>query len=95
MIVVIEAMSHSRPVILSNIGGLPELVDGGRVGKLVPPHDDAALAEMIASLWANEDKRRELGEAGFARVKNEYTSDLYYQRLMATYAAAMNAKAPA
>lgn len=87
--VVIEAMRHARPVILSDIGGLPELVDSGEAGLLVPPRDDAALARAIAALMADPDKRQALGEAGFARVKAEYSEDLYYRRLMATYEAAL------
>lgn len=87
--VVIEAMAHSRPVVLSDIGGLPELVGGGAAGLLVPPGDDAALAAAIARLWDDEAERQQLGEAGFHRVKCEYTSDLYYQRLMATYERAL------
>lgn len=87
--VVIEAMRHSRPVIVSDIGGLPELVDGGATGLLVQPRDDAALAEAILALSNDAGRRQALGEAGFHRVKSEYTYDLYYQRLMATYKQAL------
>lgn len=91
--VVIEAMRHSRPVIVSDIGGLPELVGGGDTGVLVPPKDEIALAEAVTALMQDPGKRRSLGEAGFARVRNEYTHDLYYERLMATYEKALAGKA--
>lgn len=87
--VVIEAMRHARPVVLSDIGGLPELVGRGAAGVLVPPRDAAALAGAITALLADPQRRRALGEAGFARVKAEYSTELYYQRLMATYDAAL------
>ncbi|MFB0612676.1 glycosyltransferase family 4 protein [Aurantiacibacter poecillastricola] len=90
--VMIEAMRNARPLVVSDIGGLPEIVGGGRAGVLVPPHDDLALSQAIATLLADVEKRRELGEAGFARVKREYTRDLYYQRLMATYERALSGK---
>ena len=93
--VVIEAMRHSRPVIVSDIGGLPELVAGGQAGMLVPPGDDAALAQAITGLLVDDDARRALGEAGFAHVKSQYTYDLYYERLMATYRRAMASGVPA
>lgn len=87
--VVIEAMAQSRPIVISAIGGLPELVDHGKAGLLVPPGDPAALADAITALWHDPVRRQALGEAGFQRVKSEYTSELYYQRLMATYAKAL------
>ncbi len=87
--VVIEAMRHARPVIVSDIGGLPELVGGGNSGMLVPPGDDEALASAIAALMRDPVQRQSLGEKGFARVKREYSYDLYYDRLMATYGRAL------
>jgi len=93
--VVIEAMRHSRPVIVSDIGGLPELVGGGDTGVLVPPKDEATLAQAITELMQDPARRQTLGEAGFARVKSEYTYDLYYERLMATYEKALAGKVSA
>ncbi|WP_338242924.1 glycosyltransferase family 4 protein [Aurantiacibacter hainanensis] len=89
--VVLEAMRHARPAVVSDIGGLPEVVGGGEAGVLVPPGDDQALAEAIGQLMADPDRRRKLGEAGFDRAKREYTCDLYYERLMATYTKAIDA----
>ena len=41
-------MALSRPVVASNVGGIPEMVEDGVTGLLVPPHDAAALATAIA-----------------------------------------------
>lgn len=53
--VVLEAMSHGKPVIASNIGGLPDLVLHGQTGLLFEPNDVDALAESIKSLLTQEE----------------------------------------
>ncbi len=62
-----EAMTYGKPVIASNIGGLPEVIDGG--GILVPPKDPQALADAINRLLGDAEKRRSLG--AIARRKSE------------------------
>ncbi len=48
--VVLEAMALSRPVVATNVGGIPEMIEDGVSGVLVPPHDPDALAAAIARL---------------------------------------------
>jgi glycosyltransferase involved in cell wall biosynthesis len=62
----LEAMAASRPVVASRVGGVPEAVQDGTTGLLVPPGDDAALADALATLIANPEHRHRLGEAGRA-----------------------------
>ena len=86
--VIIEAMAHTRPVIASSIGGLPEIVLDGETGTTPPPGDSDALARAILGLWKNPARRRAYGEAGALRVREQYSSQRYYERLMRTYQAA-------
>lgn len=48
--VILEAMALGRPVVATNVGGIPEMVEDGRTGLLVPPHDPEALAAAIVRL---------------------------------------------
>jgi glycosyltransferase involved in cell wall biosynthesis len=65
---VMEAMAAGLPVISTAVGGVPELVEAGRSGILVPPADAAALAEAMACLIANPGERREMGKAAYSRA---------------------------
>src|SRR4029079_5513044 len=51
--VILEALALSRPVVAPNGGGIPEMIEGGVSGLLVPPHDAPALAAAIVRLLTN------------------------------------------
>jgi glycosyltransferase involved in cell wall biosynthesis len=60
----IEAMLASRPVVASDVGGVPEVVVEGETGILVPPDDPPALAAALSSLLADEPLRARMGARG-------------------------------
>ncbi|HXV61251.1 MAG TPA: glycosyltransferase [Vicinamibacteria bacterium] len=66
--VVLEALASGLPVISTPISGIPEILDGGRAGVLVPENDAAAVAAALEDLLANAPKRRELAREGRRRV---------------------------
>jgi glycosyltransferase involved in cell wall biosynthesis len=68
-IALVEAMALGRPVVVTRVGGLPEVVDDGQEGLLVPPGDPAALAAGIAALLGDGDLRRRMGEAARRRAR--------------------------
>ena len=68
----IEAMCRRRPVVASAVGGLPELLDRGNCGLVVPPRDPAALAEAVGRLLADAGLRRQLGEAGRCQIVTRF-----------------------
>jgi glycosyltransferase involved in cell wall biosynthesis len=76
---VIEAMAAGLPVVASAVGGVPELVEHGRTGILVPPDDPALLADAIARLVADGGLRRRMGEAGRARAEALFDVDGFRQ----------------
>jgi len=69
-IVNLEAMACGTPVIASRITGIPEIVENGKNGLLVPPKDSEALADAIIYLLENEEVRKKMGENGRMKVEN-------------------------
>jgi glycosyltransferase involved in cell wall biosynthesis len=71
----LEAMAQSLPVVATNVGGLPELVEDGRTGYLIPPSDPKALASRLRTLILDASQRREMGAAGYRRVRECFSAD--------------------
>ena len=69
---VLEAAAHGVPVVASAVGGVPELVDDGGTGLLVPPGDAAALAGALTRLLSDPAEADRLGRAGWARVRSRH-----------------------
>jgi glycosyltransferase involved in cell wall biosynthesis len=82
---VIEAMAASLPVVATPVGGLPELVEEGKTGFLVPPRTPAALADRLAGLLGDPQKARALGGAGRQRVEKEFSLPALGARLASLY----------
>ena len=71
-VAVIEASSCGCPVVVSNVGGLSEVVENGVTGYIVPPKDSDALAGRLKELVLNPELRIKMGEAGINLVKKRY-----------------------
>lgn len=69
----IEAYSYFRPVVASNVGGIPDTVIDGKTGYLVPQKDSDALADAIGDLLADPAKRKRFGKAGFKFVQRTFS----------------------
>jgi glycosyltransferase involved in cell wall biosynthesis len=69
----LDAMACSRAIVATRAGGIPEVVDDGVTGCLVPLGDHAALAQAIVRLLKDEAARSRMGEAGSARVRERFT----------------------
>ncbi|WP_242470537.1 glycosyltransferase [Thiococcus pfennigii] len=84
-VVLMEAMAMEIVCVTTFITGHPELIRDGVDGILVAPSDEAALAEAIADLIADPDRRRRLARAGRRRVLARYDLDANTQRLAAIF----------
>jgi glycosyltransferase involved in cell wall biosynthesis len=73
--VILEAMAMNLPVVSTDHSGIPEAVENGVTGFLVPPADEVALAEALATLLDNPDLRRGFGERGREAVTKKFDID--------------------
>ncbi len=71
----IEAMASALPVIASEVGGVPELIEDGRSGLLVPPGRPDALARAILELTRRPERARAMGRRGRADVLARFSFD--------------------
>lgn len=71
-IVALEAMAMKVPVIVTRVGGLPEIVEEGVTGLIVPPADVDALSRAILGMLYDRKRREKMGEAGRARVAEKF-----------------------
>ena len=81
---VIEAMAHGIPVIASNVGGLPDIVDADS-GILVPPGDAAALADAMMALAHDPKRRNEMGAAARTRYEKLFAPKVVMPLMLKTY----------
>lgn len=86
--VLVEAMTLGKPIVASNIGGIPDLVTHGKNGFLVPPKNSEQFAKYIQILFEDKEKREKMGLAGkkmalnfSARNMVEKTAKLYKELL--------------
>src|SRR5262249_44128999 len=69
----LDAMACGRAIAATTAGGIPEIVEDGVNGLLVPPRDAHALADGIVRLLRDADLRRRLGAVGLARVNERFS----------------------
>lgn len=84
-VAIIEASSCAKPVVVSNVGGLPEVVEDGVSGFVVPPRDPEKTAEAIEKLILDEDLRQGIGQNGRKRVERLYNWDDNVKQMMRIY----------
>ncbi|EHR72942.1 glycosyltransferase [Burkholderiales bacterium JOSHI_001] len=82
-VAVVEAMACGVPVVVSDVGGLPEVVVPGHSGLVVPRDQPQALAEALLRLLDDDTLRRRLATAGRARAVAEYAWSTCVDRMLA------------
>jgi glycosyltransferase involved in cell wall biosynthesis len=80
-LVVAEALYLGAPIVATHVGGIPEIVEDGIDGVLVPPANSKALAGAIVSLLGDSERRRRLANAGRERVAERFS----FEKMMRAY----------
>ena len=72
-IVMIEALAHGKPVIASNVGGIPDVITNGKTGILIPEKDPDALTTAVIDMLNHPDQANSLGKAGLADIQSRFS----------------------
>jgi glycosyltransferase involved in cell wall biosynthesis len=82
------AYTYGKPVVGTTVGGLPEMIEDGVTGYLVPPGDVQKLAEAIVAILVDDTRRRRMGEGGKRKVDSECAPAVIAQQTLKIYHAA-------
>jgi glycosyltransferase involved in cell wall biosynthesis len=88
-LVALEALTRGRPVVATDFGGLPDVVQNGETGRLVPVSDPPALAEALAEILADRGRAAAWALEGRRRALERFTPELHVERLLAVYRAVL------
>lgn len=83
--IILQAQAMSKAVVATTVGGIPEVVEDGATGLLVPPREPTALAEKIGRILDDPDLRRRLGQTARAHIAEQHSLDAMGERLLGLY----------
>jgi len=83
--VVPTAYSFKKPVVVTDVGSISEVVDEGKTGFVVPPRDSQALAEAVIRLLKDKRLRKEMGENAYNKLKNDFSWGRIAKRTIEVY----------
>jgi alpha-maltose-1-phosphate synthase len=79
------AYAFQKPVVVTNVGSITEVVEQGKTGLIVPPKDSVALANAIITLLLNDTLRREMGSNAYRKMQDELSWEQIAQETMKIY----------
>lgn len=88
-VAILEAMAAGLPIVATSVGDVPQVVTPD-TGLIVPPQQPAALAAALNTLLADPARRTTLGRAARARVTQEYSAEVWLDRLAEVYREVVN-----
>ncbi|WLD14131.1 glycosyltransferase family 4 protein [Planctellipticum variicoloris] len=91
-LVMLESLASETPVVCTQVGGMPEFIDEGVTGFIVPPSDPAALGVRIRELLDDPARAQQMGAAGRRAVLERFTWDQVALRCLAAYRGVANSE---
>ena len=82
---ILEAMAGRKAIVATRCGGIPEVLEDGQSGLLVPPSDPAALARAIGDLLSDESRAVRIGDSARVRLRSQFTLDRMIERYQELY----------
>ncbi len=83
--VITTAYGFKKPVVVTNVGSLPEIVEDGKTGFVVPSRDPAALAVAIVKMLKDKTLRHDMGEKAYQKLKTELSWSVVAKRTISAY----------
>jgi glycosyltransferase involved in cell wall biosynthesis len=84
-LVILEAAASGKPVVASSVSGIPEFVEDGRTGFLVPPSDPSALAGSLATIINDDTLARHAGRRALEKAREEFDLAVQVRRTIEAY----------
>jgi glycosyltransferase involved in cell wall biosynthesis len=81
----IESMGAGVPIVSTDVGGIPEIIEHGVAGLLAPARNDETLAAHLRSLWRNPEQRTELAENGCRRAVEQFSLGQMHRQYVDVY----------
>jgi starch synthase len=86
------AYAFKKPVVVTDVGSIPEIVEDGLTGFIVPPRDSDALADAVIKLLKDERLRKQMGGNAYMKMKKELSWNAIAEKTIEVYKTILNSK---
>jgi alpha-maltose-1-phosphate synthase len=83
--VVLTAYGFKKPVVVTDVGSISEIVDPDKTGLIVPPKDSASLARAVVKLMKDKNLREQMGENAYRKLKSDLSFELIARQTFEVY----------
>lgn len=83
--VIMEALMHRVPVIATNVSGIPEVIEDGVTGRLIPEKDPSAIAQAVMAMVRDRQNAIEMAERGRSRVREQFDPERNHRGIIEIY----------